>query len=241
MNLLLVEPGELTGDVARLTGRRARHLREVLHVTPGQRLRAGIAGRAAGHAVVEAVDEQQVVLRMCATGAPLAPPPVHLVLAVPRPKALRRILRVVGALGVAALDLVNAWRVDRSYLSSGVLEPAALRRELLLGCEQAGTTWVPPVSLHRRLMAWFEAAEPALPALRAIAHPRAQRALEELVLPGTNAPVALAIGPDGGWIDRELATFAAAGFVAVHSGAPVLRGETAIVALLAQLALLRRL
>ena len=54
-------------------------------------------------------------------------------------------------------------------------------------------------------------------------------------------PVTLAIGPEGGWIDRELASLAGLGFRAVRLGAAVLRADTAVAALLAQIDLLRRL
>jgi RsmE family RNA methyltransferase len=53
--------------------------------------------------------------------------------------------------------------------------------------------------------------------------------------------VALAIGPEGGWIDREVDTFVARGFAIVSLGAPILRVEAAVASALGQLALLQRL
>jgi 16S rRNA (uracil1498-N3)-methyltransferase len=65
--------------------------------------------------------------------------------------------------------------------------------------------------------------------------------LERALAPGDARPVLIAIGPEGGWIDRELDSFAARGFTAVRLGAPILRVEAAVTAALAQITLLRRL
>src|SRR5690606_7415703 len=109
-------------------------------------------------------------------------------------------------------------------------------------CEQGGFTHVPKVALHPRLMALLEH-PPGWPddALRLVAHPRAGVPLEAALAPGDRRPVVLAIGPEGGFIDRELATFAARGFQPVSLAAGVLRTEHALVAALAQIELLARL
>ena len=51
----------------------------------------------------------------------------------------------------------------------------------------------------------------------------------------------IGIGPEGGWIEREVDTFAARGFTIVSLGDAILRTEAAVAGALAQLALLRRL
>ena len=54
-------------------------------------------------------------------------------------------------------------------------------------------------------------------------------------------PTTLAIGPEGGWIQREVDTFIARGFTPITLGVPILRVETAVAAALGQLVLLRRI
>jgi 16S rRNA (uracil1498-N3)-methyltransferase len=51
----------------------------------------------------------------------------------------------------------------------------------------------------------------------------------------------VAVGPEGGWIASELASFAALGFTPVALGPAVLRVEAAVAALVGQLWLWRRL
>ena len=252
MNLLLLEPDELGQPRAggaivaevelAADDRRARHLREVLRARPGQTVRAGVVRGATGRAEVLA-DEGRMRLAVTLDGAAGTRPPVELVLAVPRPKALPRALETAASLGVARIDLVNAWRVDRSYFASPRLAAGELAASLRLGCEQGATTWVPDIELHPLLMPFLETAAARWPAAahRIIAHPRAGAPIESAVPPGARSPILIAIGPEGGWIDRELDSFAALDFRAVTLGPAVLRVESAVAAVLAQVQLLRRL
>ncbi len=245
MNLVLLEPDEIAeGATVELCGRRARHLRQVLRVAVGDRIRVGVVRGAAGHAEVRGVEEQRVVLEVRLDGGGIRVPEVDLVLAVPRPKVLPRVLETAASLGVRRIDLVNAWRVDKSYLGSRRLDAEALARHVRLGCEQGGTTWVPDVEVHRMLVPFLKALSRRLakrPSHCVVAHPRAPARLEEVLPPGTSGPAILAVGPEGGWIERELASFAELGFYPASLGASVLRVESAVAALLAEVGLLRRL
>jgi RsmE family RNA methyltransferase len=249
VNLLLFEGGELdAGDGAfaevelAADDRRARHLRDVLRARAGQSVRAGVVRGASGRAELLAIDDSGVRLRLSLDGAASAPPPIDLIVAVPRPKVLPRVLAAAASFGVGRIDLVNAWRVERSYLASPRLAADELGAALRAGCEQGGTTWVPDIELHPLLMPFLRRAPERWPAgHRVVAHPRAASAIETAIPAGTRAPILLALGPEGGWIDRELASFADLGFAAVSLGPAVLRVEAALSAALGQLQLLRRL
>jgi RsmE family RNA methyltransferase len=54
-------------------------------------------------------------------------------------------------------------------------------------------------------------------------------------------PITAAIGPEGGWIDRELASLMGLGFVPVAVSKSTLRVESAVAAVLSGLELLGRL
>ncbi len=245
MNLLLLEPGEVTGDTASVSDRRAAHLRAVLGVSPGSRVRAGVLGGGTGTAEVIADDGAALTLRLALTEPAPPPLPVELVLAVPRPKVLSRTIEIAASFGVERIALTNAWRVDKSYLASPRVAPPALALAARLGAEQGATTHVPPIALHRRLMELLDGRWPAPdapPRRKLVAHPGGvplERALEGGA--GAGEPIALAIGPEGGWIAREVETFAARGFTVVSLGAAILRVEAAVAAALGQLVLLRRL
>ena len=241
MNLLLVEPTELRPDrTCVLAGRRSDHLRRVLGATVGTTVRAGVLGGNIGSAVVIGDDGETFVVRIDASTPPPPQLAVELVLAVPRPKVLARTIETCAAFGVRRVDLTNAWRVDKSYLRSPRLAATALAASARLGAEQGATTHVPELHVHERLMSLLDsrfAERSANERRRVIAHPGAP----PLEAATGGPPVVLAIGPEGGWIDRELDTFVARGFTAASLGAPILRVEAAVAAALGQLLLLGRI
>ena len=239
MNFLLLEEAELDGHgCATLRGRRANHLCEVLGAEVGQRLRAGVVNGRLGEAEVLRLGAGEAVVQV---ELDRMPPPIAdvLLLAVPRPKVLLRMLAHAAAMGFAEIVLFRSWRVDRSWLTSRALAPENQRPQLLLGLEQAGRTLMP--KLHRfdlfKPMVEDSLPELGLPAQRFVAHPRAATPTAQLAC--LRGPFALALGPDGGFVDYEVDKLQAAGFHPISMGPHALRTETALAALWGQLALLR--
>jgi RsmE family RNA methyltransferase len=237
VNLLLVEPAELRDGMCVVADRRAAHLREVLGVVVGGTVKMGVLGGAIGVGEVVTDGDSGVALRFTSTGEPAPQLDVELVLAMPRPKALTRVIEACAAFAVRRIDLTNAWRVDKSYLRSPKLAATALAHAARVGAEQGATTHLPEIHVHERLMELLDSRFAAPGAGRLIAHPDAT--------PIENAASAsrtvLAIGPEGGWIQRELDTFVERGFALCSLGAPILRVESAVSAALGQLMLLGRL
>ena len=233
MNLLLLQDGDLAADgTARLTGRRLLHARDVLRAQAGDELRVGRLGGAVGRGEVLRLGEDELVLRVELGGPPPPRPGIDLLLAVPRPKALKKILPAAASLGIDRLVLVNAARVERSFFASPVLAPESIAALLHLGLEQARDTVPPEVLVRERFRPFVEdeldacfAADP----LRLLAHPGApplRGALE-----GKAGRALLAVGPEGGWAPFELELLAARGFAAVSLGPRPLRTEVAVSAL----------
>ena len=239
MNLLLVEPAEVTADgTIVLDDRRAEHLRRIVGVAVGDPVKTGIVGGRLGTATVLADVDGRMTLSLALTAPASEPMPVSLLLAVPRPKVLTRVIETAAAFGVTRIDFTNAWRVDKAYLASPRLAAEATAYAARYGAEQGATTHQPPVALHDRLMGLLDARWPAAatPGTRLVAHPAAPP-IEAAQL---TWPLTLAIGPEGGWIQREVDTFAERGFQLVSLGRPILRVESAIAAALGQLLLLHR-
>jgi RsmE family RNA methyltransferase len=242
VNLLLLEPEEVRSDATSvISGRRAVHLKHVLRVQPGQDVRVGMIDGGLGTGTVVSVDEDTVTLN-CTFGAMPARPSVDLLLALPRPKVMRRLWAQVAALGVGQIILTNAERVERNYFDTHVLEPDVYRPLLVEGLEQARDTCLPLVSIHRRLKVLVEDDLDRLcpGGVRLVAHPSSAQTFRAAL--GTNSSyvasgqrTVLAVGPEGGWTDFELRLLAAHGFGAVGMGARTLRSDTACVALLALL------
>ena len=234
MNLLLLEPDDFVRpDRVRLTGRRLEHVRQVLGATPGDSLAVGVLDGQLGSGRVRTLDEHALELDIVLDRAPPAPSRVRLVLALPRPPSLRRVLQQATAQGVKQIVLLHAQRVEKSYWQSHGLREPELRAQLLLGLEQAGDTIVPRVEQARRFRPFVEDRLPGwLRESRGlVAHPEADtRCPSE-----PEGEITLIVGPEGGWVPFELDLLARQGTEPVALGERVLRVETAVVALLARL------
>lgn len=236
MNLLLLDADELTRDGhAALSGQRARHVREVLRAVVGQRVRVGIVGGQTGSGLVTALDAASIELA-CVFDTVVPRPSVDLLLALPRPKVLRRLWPQLSALGVGRIILTNAERVERNYFDTHLLDPAEYRPLLLEGLQQARDTHLPHVSIHRQFRVLVEDHLDGMAAesVRLVAHPASSlRVNDALSAHSAGRRVMLAVGPEGGWNAFELDLLARRGFSPVGMGSRTLRSDTACVALLA--------
>lgn len=240
MNLVILEPGELgAGGEVRLSGARAAHLLHVLRVGPGQTLRIGMLDGPLGIATVQSVGEHTIDLTFLLGPTPPPKPRVDLLLAVPRPKVMRRLWAQLAALGVGRIILTNAERVERPYFDTHVLTPGCYHPLLIEGLQQARDTRLPVVSIHRRFKVLIEDELDRLSetGLRVVADPGAKTTVSEAVgarLDAVHPPrLLLAIGPEGGWNAFELRMLDGHGFRRIGMGPRTLRTDTACLALLA--------
>jgi RsmE family RNA methyltransferase len=236
VNLILLEPGELdTRSQAVLTGARAAHLQQVLRARPGQTVRIGLLDGPVGAGVVSSLTPGTVTLN-CTFEAEVPPTPaVDLLLALPRPKVVRRLWAQLAAVGVRRIILTNAARVERHYFDTHILTPASYVPLLVEGLQQAQDTRLPIVSLHRQFRPLVEDELAALAgdAIRLIADPHATASVADALRGAHARRVVLAIGPEGGWNAFERQLLEAHAFTSIGMGYRTLRSDTACIALLA--------
>ena len=234
MNLLLLEDGDfIAADRVLLQGRRLKHLQEVHRAAVGDNLRVGRLNGLMGQGQLLRLDPTEAELQISLDQPPPAKLPLTLLLALPRPKMLKRVLQTVASMGVPKLILLNSYRVEKSFWQTPFLQPEAIREQLILGLEQARDTVLPEVLIEKRFKPFVEdqLGELARGSLGLVGHPgdypSCPRAVEQAVT--------LAIGPEGGWIPYEVEKLQAAGLAPVQLGERILRVETAVTALLARL------
>lgn len=234
MNLLLLDEADfVAADRAVLRDRRLKHLHEVHRAESGDHLRVGRLGGAMGEGHLLRLTAEEAELEVRFDQPPPDKLPLTLLLALPRPKMLRRVLQTVSAMGVPRLVLLNSYRVEKSFWQTPFLEPEAIREQLILGLEQARDTVLPEVIVEKRFKPFVEDRLPALAngTLGLVGHPGDYPACPRAV----EQPVTLAIGPEGGWIPYEVDKLREAGLQPVQLGERILRVETAVAALLARL------
>ncbi len=242
MNILLFDQSELQDNQLILSDRRAEHIRKILRAGCGDQLKTGQLNGPLGRATIREINKKRVVLQIELNG-PLPPQPAtSLILALPRPIMLKRILSQATTLGVSNIYLINSRRVEKSFFHASLLEESNMLPHLLHGLEQAGDTRLPENSIHQRFKPFVEDLLPEIGKdshARLVAHPEATSFLPELIKIPLQEKVLLAIGPEGGWIDYEIDKFKEQGFRPFSMGPRILRVDTAVISLLSQLDLLR--
>jgi RsmE family RNA methyltransferase len=234
LNLLLFTAEDrLTADSIMVRDRRLKHLRQVAGSAVGDLLRVGEIGGLIGEARIIEINDKRAVLSVSLQTPPPPKLPLCLVLALPRPKMLRRILRAAAEFGVPELHLLNTYRVEKSYWQTPVLAPDAIREFLLQGLEQSRDTILPSVHCHRRFKPFVEDTLPAMTAGKRalLAHPGDYPPCPQ----GESGDTLAVIGPEGGFIPYEVEKLQGAGCRAVSLGPRILRVENAVASLLGKL------
>ena len=234
MNRILFWQRELDADgCLEFSDRRATHIKNVLRAEIGQRIRLGMLNGERGLGRIEANGAGGVRVRWEPAGDFPPPPRVDVLLALPRPKVLKRLWAPLASLGVGRIVLTNAARVERQYFDTHWLQPEFFTPLLIEGLEQSGDTRLPEVRLCRQLKPFVEDELDGLFAgsLRLLAQPG------PVAIPSPprqeGARILMAIGPEGGWTSFELELFSAHRFQGVSLGWRTLRSDVASVALVA--------
>jgi RsmE family RNA methyltransferase len=234
MNLIIVEPDDFANNSqVVLRGRRAEHILSVHRVTPGQKLKIGVLNGNIGSAEVLNADQTEVSLCLELDQPPPPPLPVTLIVAMQRPKTMKKILQAATAAGVKKFFIIESWKVEKSYWTTPLLENQALKEQFILGLEQGVDTVLPEVCIRRRFKPFVEDELAALAgeSLKLIAHPGAETPCPHQ----TEKPVTLCIGPEGGFTPYEVEKIVAQGFLPVNLGMRIMRSEFAVSAALAKL------
>ncbi|MBD2859582.1 16S rRNA (uracil(1498)-N(3))-methyltransferase [Spongiibacter sp. KMU-158] len=237
MNVILLNPEDfIQENTVQINDHRAKHIREVLKAQVGDTLKCGLLGGKLGSAETVSISDK-IELRVSLNAMPPAKLPLTLLLALPRPKAARRILRSATELGVKHIILLNSYRVEKSYWQSPLVDDAHLHAAMIEGLEQSGDTILPTLE-RAKLFKPF--AEDQLPDRLKntkgwLAHPYASLSLSEYPERNLKESQLLAIGPEGGFIPYEVEKLMAAGCEAFSFGSRILKVETAVPALISKL------
>jgi RsmE family RNA methyltransferase len=241
MNLLLFKQSECRDNILVLADRRAGHIVNILRLSTGDSMRVGEINGLTGTGTIEKITDSIVTLRVDLQEPPPPIPNVELILALPRPIMLQRILKQATVLGISAMHLIRSRRVEKSFFHSPVLKPEKIEHLLIEGLEQAVDTRLPEVLIYHRFKPFVEDVVPSLEGVGLLAHPETTLSLTDIDEQNTLAgkKILLAIGPEGGWSEYECQRFQDQGFAMFTMGPRILHVDTAVVALLAQLAILR--
>ncbi|HUP63259.1 MAG TPA: 16S rRNA (uracil(1498)-N(3))-methyltransferase [Thermoanaerobaculia bacterium] len=222
-------------STVRLTGRRRDHVMNVHRAAAGDELVIGVCNGRIGTGLVTRLDDEALELRVALDRDPPPPLPLTLVLALPRPKVLNRVIASATSLGVKRIFLINAWRVEKSYWKSPKLATENLFMQCILGLEQARDTMIPSIELRRFFRPFVEEELPSIAAGTQALVGHVWSAATPVAAVNSGTDITLAIGPEGGFIEEEIASLERIGFTPMSIGPRVLRVETAVAALIGRL------
>jgi 16S rRNA (uracil1498-N3)-methyltransferase len=205
-----------------LTGPEAHHLTAVRRARPGDAVCLFNGDGAEYPAVVAEVAKKQLTLDVTGRRNPSRELGFRLEVAAPLPKADRGDF-LVEKLTELGVNRFTPLRTRRSVVHPRETRLDKLERAVIEASKQCGRNTLMAVG---PLTAWEDyCRRDDLPARRLLAHPGG-----EGVQP-TAEDVAVAVGPEGGFTDEEVALARAAGWRLAGLGPRVLRVETAALAL----------
>ncbi|MDO4224156.1 MAG: RsmE family RNA methyltransferase [Acinetobacter sp.] len=239
MNMLLLDDDvELHSQYIVLKNKRQiQHVTDVLNAQVGEAIKVGWKNGERFVAEILALSVDQIRLspqqqheQMAAKHdihfavQPPAKLPVTLILALPRPKVLRRVIQDSVSMGVEKIVICQSYFVEKSYWQSPILQQ--LDDAIRTGLEQAQDTIVPEIVFEKRfkpfvedsLAQWITADKPAF-----VAHPYAEQSLASQA-----QACFLVIGCERGFTPYEIDLLQRNGCQIRQFGQRILRTETSV-------------
>ena len=231
---------------------RCQHIKKILKLDIGDSLRGGIInmGMSNTWSIIRSDDNDGISIdignindleKRTATNL------VDLILAVPRPLRLERLLPVISCMGVGRIILVGGEKVEKDYFGSHLFRnPSAVKKCLVEGLEQAEVDYILPEIIVRKDLKKFLVMEekemfPSSSYYKFIAHPfpagdtipkRMKQYMNDNNQVDKNKKIVIVIGPEGGWTTEEVQTFIMNEYNLINIGDRILRTDMAVPCLL---------
>lgn len=219
---------EVSGDRATLVGAHAEHLARVLRAQVGQEFDIVAEGVVRlGRVTGVAPQRIDFVLGEALPAAPGAQ--VHLLLAIFKFDRFEWALEKATELGAVRITPVIARRSDAHLADAAARRVERWRRIAREAAEQSRRSGPPEIADPVKLAGILA----AVGGTRIVLAESEEGTSLKHSLASASQPVALAVGPEGGWTNDELERFSASGWLSASLGSTILRAETAAIAALA--------
>jgi len=161
MNIVLLDPRQTESELWSISAKRQiEHLKNHVNIQVGDTLKVGIREGRRYLTQIVSISDERIQLNPLQEEEVPAKHPVTLIVAMPRPKVLRRLIMDAVTLGVEKIILLHSYRVDKSYWQTPFLQQ--LDHYVTLGLEQAGDTIAPKIELYKRFKPFVEDVLPSI-------------------------------------------------------------------------------
>ncbi|KMQ52112.1 putative methyltransferase PA5071 [Chitinispirillum alkaliphilum] len=212
---------------------RLKHITQVLKAKTDSILKVGKLNGKLGRGRVICLEENECHMETLLSDDPPPALPCTLIVALPRPKSLKKVIEAATVMGVKEMYIIKSWRVDKSYWSTPVLQESHLNSLMYKALEQAVDTAVPKIHIRRQFRPFAEDELPGIAESKTayIAHP-----YDSLPAPSKlRSPAVLIIGPEGGFIPFEIELMKKQGCSVISMGSRIMRVEHAVCAFLGKM------
>jgi len=233
---------EVTGDAAALVGEHAAHLARVLRAEVGQEFDIA-TGAEVRLGTIISISDDRVEFALGLAREVKAAPSITLALAIFKFDRMEWAIEKCTEIGVARIIPIIARRSDAHLATAAVKRHERWERIVRQAAEQSRRSAPPEIAVPIKLEELADdgvppAGSPRIVLAESLANPIAGPLAESgegtrlgdiLRLSSSAGGVALAVGPEGGWADEELAWFRETGWAAASLGSTILRAETAAI------------
>jgi 16S rRNA (uracil1498-N3)-methyltransferase len=220
---------EVSGDQAFLTGNNAEHLERVLRARIGQQFEIATSkGVRLGEIVAIQPERVTFALQENLDTALIAGLRIHLYLSIFKFDRMEWAVEKCTELGIASLRPVIAQRTEKHLAAAAEKRVERWRRIAHEAAQQSRRAEVPEVLAAQKLN---DAVARAPGERILLAENESHVLLRDLIK--EEGDLSLAIGPEGGWTEKELESFLQHEWRSASLGNTILRAETAAVAAVA--------
>jgi len=218
---------EVSENQAALVDDHARHLARVLRAQVGQGMDI-VAGGVVRRGVITSVRDDRIEFELAEEVAASVLPDVGLLLAIFKFDRLEWAIEKCTELGVRRIVPVIARRTDTHLAAAASKRLVRWQRLVQQASEQSRRVDVPAVSHPVKLK---DAVHQAATLRLLLAEMERQQSLRDaLEANRSSQSLLLAVGPEGGWTEDEIALFTREGWISTSLGETILRAETAAIA-----------
>lgn len=235
MPVFFVAEPHIANDILTITGALLDHLRRSLRMTVGEEFWVGNHRRRRYLVRIQTINSRELQGRVIEErDGPLGRHPSVIVgQALLKGDRMDWVIQKATELGVAAIvPLVTDRAIARPRHERIHAQQERWQRIALEASQQAERWDVPLIRLPERATDWFTGATGSVKLI--LSERACTDSLTSVPLPqGSDATIALCIGPEGGWTEEEKAAAHVAGMKPVTLGSYILRAETAALAAVA--------
>ena len=218
----------VSGKRASLVGDHARHLSQVLRAQIGQEFELSVNG-SVHLGRIAAISSDRVEFEV---GAPVPAParlPISVAISIFKFDRMEWAIEKCTELGVARVVPLISARTEAHLASAAAKRVERWRRVANQAAEQSRRISPPEIADPIKLKDFI--ATVVKESRVVLSEVEQGLVLKDAITPGES--LTLAFGPEGGWKEQELATFAQAGWKSATLGPTILRAETAVIAAVA--------